>query len=352
MPGSARFTVPLAASILALVTLAGCELDWGEARVGLETPGSPDADRDTAGTTGGEPRMPPLPEGPLLVAVRIEPDGRAVAAPAARMTPRGPTPLELPSDPPARWWELFADSLQAAGTELPLYTTGRRVGTLILTAGRESVNEGCPDAVAGRVLLPPGTESPELAFAWAPTPGSAAPPPEPPMRPASTRRLRVFAPILAERLLREADVENPFLARRAALEPVTFPGDTALGMAATYLINDSLAPVPPPGGPSASLFFLARFDRSEGYVPVWSRIASYGDTAGKEVLEHLDWLPVGEERVEILRRTGARSARMAAARNAVDGGSELTWTASERCPVLETLRAASPAARDGEGQGG
>lgn len=353
MSGPTRSVPHLPALALALLTLTACEVDWEGARLDVETPSSSGGEADTAETVEVEPELPALPDGPLLHAVRVDPDGRAVAVPAARMTRRGPAPLDLPSDPPETWWQLFADSLQAVGTELPLYTTGRRVGTLILDAGREAVNEGCPFAVAGHVLLPPETESPGLAFAWSPVSGESAPRPEPPVRPESTRRLRVFAPILAERILNDAGVENSFLARRAALKAVTFAGDTALGVAATYLINDSLSAGPPSAGPSSSLFFLARFDRSEGYVPVWSRTVTYRDTASKEVLDHLDWLPAREGRIELLRRIDARRVGMAAARTGDgDGGGELSWTSSDRCPVLETLEEADPTAASGPTDGG
>ncbi len=336
---SAALVPVLAAALLAA---AACDVEWGGARVGLETPERPGS-VDTARTEAEEDDLPPLPEGPLLHVVRVDGDGRATALPAARMTPAGPAPLDLPDNPPEEWWERFADSLRAPGTELPLHATGRRVGTLILGAAGEPVNAECPAAAEGRVLLPPAAPVPGVAFAWTPTAGERPRSPEPAARPASTRRLRLFGPILAERLLTEAGVEQSFLARRAAFEPVAFPGDTAPGMAATYLIGDTLAPVPPRSDPAHSLFFLARFDPSDGYVPVWSRAATYRDTADKVVLSHLDWIVAPEGRVELLRRIDARGVRMASVRT---GGEEPPeepgWIASGRCRVLETLGLAAP----------
>lgn len=335
---------------LVLLALAACEVEWGGAEVGLETP-APPRPADTAREAGARPELPPLPTGPLLHAVRVDTGGRAVAVAAARMTDRGPATLELPPDAPDRWWEAFDDRFQAPGTELPLYATGRRIGTLVLTGIREPDRPGCPAPVEGRVLLPPGAPAPGLAFAWRPAGEGAPPAPEPPLRPASTSRLRTFGPILAERLLEEAGIERSFLARRAELKPVAFAGDTVPGMAATYLIGDTLAATPPPGGASASLFYLARYVPAEGYVPVWSRVASYRDTADKLALAHLDWLPAGGGRVEMLRRIDARGVRLAAV---VTGGEErpeeLSWTAPDRCPVLSTLEA--PAGRGGAAAAG
>ena len=337
MPRSRRLR-PLSALLLAALAVLGCDVEWSGAEVGLETPAAA-RPADTAGTAAAEPELPPLPAGPLFRMVRVRPDGRATVLPAGRMTASGPAPLELPADPPDRWWGLFADSLRAPGTELPLFATGRRIGTLILGEAGEPVNVGCPSPADGRVLLPPGADPPPLAFAWAPPADAAAPPPEPPVRPASSRRVRVFGPILAERLFQEAGVERSFLARRAALSPVAFPGDTIPGMAATYLIGDTLAPVPPASEEASSLFFLARFDPSEGYVPVWSRVARYSDASGKLVLEHLDWLITGDgSRVEILRRVDAGGERLAAVRiGGGEAGGELAWTESGRCPVLGAL---------------
>lgn len=355
MRGPRRRHRLLPALVLALLAASACDAEWGGAEVGLETP-PPATVADTAGAEPADPELPALPEGPLLHAVATRPDGRAVVVPAARMTPPGPAALDLPDDPPDRWWTLFTDSLAAAGTELPLYTTGRRIGTVVLGPPRAPVEEGCPPPVEGRLLLRPGTSPPDVAFAWGRADGSS-PPPEPPLRPASTRRLRVFGPILAERLLGEAGVERAFLARRAALRPVAFTGDTAAGMAATYLIADTLAPEPPGPGTSSSLFFLARHDPSDGYVPVWSRTTTYADTAGKDVLSHLDWLPARDGRVEILLRTDARTTRLAAARTEAPGASgEVTWTASRRCRVLEALGTSAaevaPAPADAPAAGG
>lgn len=159
-------------ALAALVAL-GCEVEWEGARVALETPErarSADTVRDDL-----DPDLPPLPEAPLLHVVRTTEDGRAVALPAARMTPEGPASLDLPADPPDAWWERFADSLRSPGTELPLYATGRRIGTLVLGPIREPAAAGCPAPSDARILLPPGAEAPRLAFAWAPAAGASPP---------------------------------------------------------------------------------------------------------------------------------------------------------------------------------
>ncbi len=181
------------------------------------------------------------------------------------------------------------------------------------------------------MLTRPGVGVPDVAFAWL---SDDAPPPEAVAAPISTSRLRTFGPIMAERLLQQAGVERAFLARQADLQPVAFPGDTAAGMAATYLIADTLAPVPSTAGSSVSLFFLARFDRSDGYVSEWQRVARYDSTGGKDVLVHLGMIPAGERRLEMLRRVQDDGERLAAARLDPAGGGEIVWTGGTECPVV------------------
>lgn len=124
---------------------------------------------------------------------------------------------------------------------------------------------------------------------------------------------------------------------------MAFPGDTSPGLAATYLIGDTLAAVPPTSSDATSLFFLARYEPADGYVPVWHRVASYADTAGKLVFSHVDGLPTAGGRVEMLRRTDARGVRLAAVLPQAGTG-ELDWTASSRCPTLEALEVAGTGA--------
>lgn len=273
---------------LFLAGLTACEVEWGGARMALEQPSPPEGEAPPSASEAAA-ETPPLPDGPLLLLARLDPDGEGLALPVARVSPRGLRPLQWPRDPPAAWRERFVSTFQPPGAELPLHARGVRVGTLILEGGRDPVNAGCPAPSAVRALLPPDHPAPRFAFAFSPR--GDAPSPDPPPPPELTRRIRTFAPILAERLLREAGVERSFLARRAALEAVPFPGDTAPGMAAAYLINDTLAAAPSPPGPSASLFFLARYDPARGYVPVWAAVRSYTDPGGKEAFEYVGILP-------------------------------------------------------------
>lgn len=319
----------LAATAAALV-LAGCDVDWGGADLGLETPATA-VQADSARAEQAADTLPALPEGPLLFAARLAPDGRARVAAVARWTPGGPADLDWPPDASSAWRQAYLGAFQAPGARLPLYARGRRIGTLILDDVQASGNAACPPISAGHVLVRPGVAVPDVAFAW---PSDDAPPPEAVAAPVSTSRLRTFGPIMAERLLQQSGVERAFLARQADLQPVAFPGDTAAGMAATYLIADTLAPVPSTAGSSTSLFFLARFDRTEGYLSEWTRVARYDSTGGKDVLVHLAMVPADGGWMEMVRRVQGDGERLAAARVDTADGGEIVWTGRPDCPVL------------------
>lgn len=355
MPIRARRLRLLPLLAAAALVLSACDVQWGGARMRLEEPELPEPEAEKSPATEVEP-VAELPSGPLLLLVRMDATGRARVAPAARITPSGLAPLGLPEDPSGEYRRRFADAFQPPGGVLSLRAGGDPVGTLILGEGRDPGNESCPVVSTGRVLLPPGSSPPEFGFVVSPGDSLRLPLAEPP--PSTIRRNRVFAPILAERLLRDAGVARPFLAARARIDAVAFPGDTIPAMASTYLINDTLAAVPPPSGPSSSLFFLARYDRSEGFVPVWSRIRSYTDPGDKEALAYLGRMDLGGTRAYFVRLLTADDERLGAFRTG-DPGGELWWEeGGDGCSALEALsggprRGGGPApSPGGSGTGG
>ncbi len=321
--------------VLAAALLVGAfDMEWGGARLALETPPA----RDTAGEEEASPeveRLPPLPEPPLLYAVRSVPGGGARVTPVARLEDGAPASLGWPDDPPDAWLERFREAFLEAGTELPLYARGRRLGSVILEASGEPVNARCPGVAGARLLLPPDAPAPSWSFAHAED--SAPGLPDHAAAGEATRRMQTFGPILTERLFEQAGEGRAYLAAPAEIVPVPLPGDTVPAMAATYLIRDTLAPVPPPEGSSASLFFVARWEAGS-YVPVWSSVERYREASGKVVLSHLDWLPAEGSDLEVLRRTTSDAERLAVARVDLDGGEgEVAWVEGDRCPILERL---------------
>lgn len=324
--------------MIAALLAAGCDVEWGGARIGLETP----PPRETAADTGeaADPeadRLPALPAPPLLYAVRYGPGDRARVTPVARLEDGAPAPLDWPEDPPPAWRDRFTARFLAPGTQLPLYSSGRRLGSVILEEVDEPVNASCPGVAAARILVPPAAPVPDWSFAH----GTTDDAPLPSYVPAgeTTRRMRTFGPVLAERILQEAGEDRPYLARPAEIVPVPLPGDSVPAMAASYLVRDSLAAVPPPErGTSSSLFFVARYAERSGYVPVWSRVARYADAADKEAFGHLDWLPMPGPDLEILRRFTAENERLAAAVvDLAEREGEVVWVEGDGCPLFGRL---------------
>lgn len=291
-------------SWLLLLAATACQVEWGGARLALEDP-APQAEAAEPAPRAAEP----LPPGPLLYAARLDDTGNARVVPVARLPAEGGLPLAL--EPPSPLTEDYRARFDSAflrpGSELTIQRWGRRIGTLVLQEPSRIVDRGCPSVAPATALLLPGEPPPPMALA---VPGELAP--RTPARagaPEPTQGMLVAGPVLAERFIAD---QRAFLARRVALEAVLLPGDTAPGMAATYLVNDSLAPGPP--GPEAiSLFFLARHEPVRGYVGGWREIRRY-DTAGeKEAFEYLDWIRLPAGVLHVLRRVDGSAAGLAAA---------------------------------------
>lgn len=326
---------PLATILAATSLFAACEVEWGGGRLALEQPVPP---ADTTGPAEAEPeerRLAPIPRGPFLYLVRLEGDGSARVVPAARLAGGAPAPLALPDTIEERWRTAFDSAHLASGRELHLHAAGARIGTLVLGDVRSAPDPACASTAVAAVLVPPGQTLPAYAIALPPEVS-----PEPPRRiafPEPTRQMAVAGPVLAERYI---GGERAFLARRAALRAVRTSGDTAPAMAATYLVADTLGPVPPEDD-AISLFFLARRDLRRGYVTEWVEVRRYA-AEDKEAYAHLDWFRGPAGRVDLLRLYTARDVRLAASLRprAAEGEEverEITWTESPGCSALALL---------------
>lgn len=319
--------------LLVLVAFAsGCDVDWGGASFHLENPAPEPVESEAA--TAVEEAVVPLPDGPLLWAVRSTgPGGQALAMPVARMEGGVPLPLDFPSPVPEGYRARFDSTFARAGRELALGAGGSRAGSLVLAGPPRTLDAGCPSAVPASMLLPPGAGAPLMSFATDSHLVSAgiavtqAPQPD--------NRIRTFGPILAEQLLRGGGEDQPFLAQRADLVAVTWPGDERPAMAATYLINDALDGDPPQGD-AVSLFFLARFDPAVGYLAEWSEMRTY-DGGGREAFTWLEAFPGPLGRIDVVIRHDGAVRRLAASAAREGETRGIDWTEGSRCPSLELL---------------
>lgn len=313
---------------------AGCEVEWGGATVHLEDPSPPPAELSVSEPATARAEVP-LPEGPLLWAVRPGgPAGEALAIPVARLVDGVPLALDYPEPPPDGFRERFDAAFAGEGTELALGSDGLRIGTLVLAGPPRVLDAGCPSAVPARALVLPGNSIPPISFALGP--GVELGAPATPADAVVDDRIRTFGPILAEQLLRAGGEDRPFLAQRATLQAVPWPGDDRPAMVATYLINDSLAGIGP-AGPATSLFFLARFG-DRGYEPDWSEMRNYsGGDEGREIFTWLGAAPVPGGRLDFAVRRDGVVRRLVASPDSSDPDRGIAWTEGARCPVMELL---------------
>lgn len=336
---AARAARPLRGAAVSLaILLAGCEVDWGGASIRLENPAPVPEPGAGPSTAAAEPPPAPLPEGPLLYAVTLDPaTGAARAFPFARLGESGPEAIALPESWDDAWRARFDSAFLAEGRSLELHAGGRRVGSLVLDGRTLAPRPGCLPVAHGRALLPAGSLAPASAFALPSvgTPGE----PAAPARHEVDDRMRTFGPILAEQLMRAGGERRPYLAQRADMQAVTWPGDREPAMAATYLINDAIEG-PAPTGDATSLFFLARFEPVRGYVTEWSELRRYGGGAGKELFVYRGAVDGPAGRIDFVERRDGGSARLAASPDSEERRS-ISWTAGTACPADEILSEAA-----------
>lgn len=307
-------------------------MEWGGAEFRLENPAPEEPPEPEAGAEDVIPPTP-LPDGPLLFAVRIDPtSGASRATPIVRFDAEALLPLEVPDDPDESWESRFAERFFPAGRELELHAAGRRIGSLVLD-GEVTNRTGCLPVASGRSLVPAGSPAPRLAFAF--ESDSLAGDPSRYVSFESDNRMRTFGPILAEQILRSRGENRPYLAQRVALDAVAWPGDSNPAFAATYLIGDDLEG-PAPTGDAVSLFYLARFDPQRGYYPVWSEFRRYDGGSGKEVYTYLDAIQGPSGRIDFVEiRDGSGERRIAASRATAEERG-LDWNEGSDCRA-ETL---------------
>ena len=325
------------ASFLVAAT-GGCEIEWGGASFHLEDPSPPPVTAASDEPAAEELELL-LPVGPLVWAVRSTgAGGETVAMPVARLEDGVLRPLDFPEHPPEGYRARFDSTFAVRGTEMALGAAGFRIGSLVLSGPPRAVDAGCPSVVPGRALVPPGVALPTISFGLG-AGTSVGDVSEPPTT-VIDDRIRTFGPILAEQLLRQSGEDRPYLAQRADLVAVPWPGDDRPAMAATYLINDSIG-ADAPTGAATSLFFLARFG-ARGYVPDWSEMRTYSGSDSREILTWLGAAPGPSGRIDFALRRDGPARLLVASTDSDEGERGIDWVEGVRCPALELLEVPPP----------
>jgi hypothetical protein len=146
------------------VSVAACDVEWGGAQIALEDP----APEEIVEETPDEEVITPLPPGPLLYRVEVDEDGSALVVPVARMTDSVPEDMEFPDEFDDGFRARFDSAFLSSGTELGLYSDGRRIGSVLLGERRTTWNATCPSAAAATTLLASGQTLPASGFALPP----------------------------------------------------------------------------------------------------------------------------------------------------------------------------------------
>lgn len=337
--GRLRRVLRLAAAACSLLVTTACDVEWGGARLVMEDPAP--APEPVVSSVAAETPAAPLPVGPLLYMVRLQPQGMARVVPAAGLPRQGgsPLPLEIPSPPDDAYRARFDSTFLRPGTELAIQRWGRRIGTVILQSTQAPMNSACLSVGTGTALLIPGTDVAGVAAA-VPLDLSPALPAVVSDR-APVRGMVLAAPVLAERLI---GGNRAYLAQRVSLQSILLPEDSVPAMAATYLVNDSLAP----GGPSGdaiSLLFVATYEASRGYTPMWREVRRYRSEADKEAFQYLDWMRLPGGYLHLLRRFDGSGVGLAGSfvpqQEGGDGVTGVEWRESGPCRSLDLLSASS-----------
>jgi hypothetical protein len=332
LPISRRLRRLALASFL-VAAAGGCEFEWGGASFHLEDPSPPPVEADVEELAAEEVELP-LPAGPLLWAVRSTgAGGEAVAMPVARLENGVPRSLDFPEPPPEGYRARFDSAFAVRGTEMALGAAGSRIGSLVFSGPPRTVDAGCPSVVPARALLPPGVALPVISFGLGA--GTSAGDVLAPRTPVVDDRIRTFGPILTEQLLRQGGESRPFLAQRADLVAVPWPGDNRPAMAATDLINDSVG-ADAHTGAATSLFFLARFGAT-GYVAEWSEMRTYSGSESREIFTWFAAVPGPNGRIDFAVRRDGPARLLVASTESDEGERGIDWTEGARCPALELL---------------
>lgn len=317
------------------MSVSACDVEWSGATLALINPAPAPGPEPTGEEGEDRDVVEPLPEGDLIYVARLSPLDATAArvVPVARMIEGVPASLDLPEEIDAAYRARFDSAFYAPGSELPLHAGGQRIGTLIIEESVPGTDTRCPSIGHGRVLLLPDASPPEFAFAR--TGEGAAGVPTRYERAATDNRMRTFGPVLAENLLRAGGENRPYLAQRAYMQAVPWPGDERPAMAATYLVNDQLDGAPPENEAS-SLFFLARFDGRQ-YVAEWSEIRRYQGGENREAFVYLGALRGPRGRVDFATRHDGTTTRLVASADREGGERTIDWTEPPRCPVVAQL---------------
>lgn len=277
---------------LILTAPTGCDnVAWGGVDMRLEGPPSPANARPQAADSAAaaDPSLPPLPEGPLLLAGQRE-GSVATMVVVGEVLGGGLRPLPDEATAPG-YIDYLNGRLLTPGTRFVLFSNGTRVGSLTVeSAGRDDRFCQPRPTVTGRVELVPEAAPARRLLAL-----SAAHAADRPYGPFQALEhdydQRVASLNLAAEAIPQVGAVWPssMLEARADIQAFRVPEAEGPSMAATFLFRDRLA-VTSAQDAAYSLFILGT--QRNGSIQrafTWYRRVGDDGKGAPRYFDHLDW---------------------------------------------------------------
>jgi hypothetical protein len=246
-----------------------------------------------------------LPRGPVLFEIEQGADGSTLV-PVAELAGDSLRELRRPAGvSPQAFEQRFRETVIPAGAQFRVYRRGARVGTFTVQAPGPVTACGVPTARGNTTVVAAAAAEPRfLAFRVGLEPevrGEYSPP-------QINGQIQTYAAIVAERLILQAGLPRPrsWIGARRDLQALEIEAGGHPEMASTFLVGDSLA-VGPASDQGYSVFYVADYESSRGYTPLYSEVRDYRKTgkAAPRVVDYLNW--DGQPGAEILSQVFGRT---------------------------------------------
>ncbi len=280
------------ASLLILTALSGCDnVRWGGVEVQrVPPPPAGGAKEASAGDTIRTNADVGLPRGTVVFHVVKDSTGRARVIPVAEISGDSLRTLRRPADAAAAEYESrFRRTVLENGAQFDLFRRGAKVGTLSVQGSGGATACGVPVGAGIASVVAAAADAREfLAFRRGLGPeviGEYSPP-------RIDGSITTFASIVAERLVLQHGLPRPrsWQGAQRDLQAMEIAGGGNPEMAATYLVGDALRV----GGAQEdgySIFYLAAYERRNGYMPFYSEVRDYrkDGKAAPRMVDYLNW---------------------------------------------------------------
>ena len=321
------------APLMLIVSLAGCEVEWGGIQVKA---GEPEYEKPAAlgalPDTSAELAPLAMPVGPVLFHVRrIDPAGRATIEPVAELSGGelknvGPQRTEQAEDYAAAFVERYYHADQA----YTLFRDETRVGTFHVSSPSVSGSGICAVLRGeGQVELRPPADTLSEFLAWPVGSRAGADSLE---VPGYREDMRSLSQVLARRGVTDGGIAGTWRFQAPSDFRAVRVGSGRLGFAATFMVGDSLG-LGSPADSAGTVFVVADYAPAVGYFPLHFDATWYGP-GGKRVLRWLDSVDLlGDSEREWLLRAYGDVGSWYEVVGQQDGDTTVVW--SSRRPICE-----------------